>query len=118
MADLRCQHCGANLTPRDMEKPSCPYCETVLPHRARAAEQAEVVRQMLADRDGDGIPDAYAPMVQRWGGPADVAAVTRQATRSAGQTILLGVLMSGCVSVVVLAVMIGAFVLIWHQVAR
>ena len=59
MSDLRCPTCGANLTPMDMAKPNCSYCQTVLPHHARAAQQVAVVNQMMADRNGNGIPDAF-----------------------------------------------------------
>jgi hypothetical protein len=59
MSDLRCPTCGANLTPMDMAKPNCTYCQTVLPHHARAAQQVAVVNQMMADRNGNGIPDAF-----------------------------------------------------------
>jgi len=69
--NLRCTHCGANLTPQDMQNPDCPYCKTALPHHARAAEHAQLVSNMLADRDGDGVPDAYQPWVRNvmGGGP-------------------------------------------------
>lgn len=43
----------------DMAKPNCTYCKTVLPHHARAAQQVAVVNQMMADRNGNGIPDAF-----------------------------------------------------------
>lgn len=59
MSDLRCPTCGANLTPMDMARPNCAYCGTVLPHHARAAQQVAVVNQMMADRNGNGIPDAF-----------------------------------------------------------
>jgi hypothetical protein len=43
----------------DMARPNCAYCGTVLPHHARAAQQVAVVNQMMADRNGNGIPDAF-----------------------------------------------------------
>ena len=43
----------------DMAKPSCTYCKTVLPHHARAAQQVAVINQMMVDRNGNGIPDAF-----------------------------------------------------------
>ena len=43
--------------------PACRYCGTVLPHRARAAEQAEIVTQLLADKNRDGVPDALEGLV-------------------------------------------------------
>jgi hypothetical protein len=66
----RCSHCGANLTPADLMLPSCRYCGTALPHQVAAAQQSALVQQMLQDRNGDGIPDAFAPMVHgALGGP-------------------------------------------------
>lgn len=59
MSDLRCPTCGATLTPLDMAKPSCSYCGTVLPHHARAAEQAALVNQMMADRGASGMPRVF-----------------------------------------------------------
>lgn len=47
----------------DMAKPSCTYCGTVLPHHARAAQQVAVVNQMMADRNGNGIPDAFEGLI-------------------------------------------------------
>jgi hypothetical protein len=63
MSDLRCPTCGANLTPQDMAKPNCTYCKTVLPHHARAAQQVAVVNQMMQDRNGNGIPDAFEGLI-------------------------------------------------------
>ncbi|MBL9108122.1 MAG: hypothetical protein JNM74_02580 [Myxococcales bacterium] len=63
MSDLRCPTCGGTLTPMDMAKPSCTYCGTVLPHHARAAQQVAVVNQMMADRNGNGIPDAFEGLI-------------------------------------------------------
>ena len=42
-----CNHCGANLTLDDMRKPNCPYCGTVYPHHAQAAQHAEVMSRMM-----------------------------------------------------------------------
>ncbi len=69
MSDLRCYTCGANLTPMDMAKINCSYCGTVLPHHARAAQQVAVVNQMMADRNGNGIPDAFEGIVSGAQGP-------------------------------------------------
>jgi cobalamin biosynthesis Mg chelatase CobN len=59
-----CTNCGANLTTDDLRGNNCAYCGTVLPHRARAAQQVAVVQEMLADRNGNGIPDAFEGLVQ------------------------------------------------------
>jgi hypothetical protein len=54
---MRCSHCGHALSAAELEGQDCPYCRTVLPHRARAAEKVAVLQSLLADRDGDGVPD-------------------------------------------------------------
>ncbi len=59
-----CTNCGKNLTTDDLRRTDCAYCGTLLPHHARAAQQVAVVQQMLADRNGNGIPDAFEGMVQ------------------------------------------------------
>lgn len=46
-----------------MAKPACAYCKTVLPHHARAAQQVAVVNQMMQDRNGNGIPDAFEGLI-------------------------------------------------------
>jgi hypothetical protein len=63
-----CTHCGSNLTAADLMGTSCRYCGTALPHQVRAAQQVAVVNQMLADRNGDGIPDAFQHLVQPYPG--------------------------------------------------
>ena len=63
-----CSHCGSNLSAADLMGTSCRYCGTALPHQVRAAQQVAVVNQMLADRNGDGIPDAFQHLVQPYPG--------------------------------------------------
>ena len=60
---VNCTHCGKNLTTDDLRRVDCKHCGTVLPHHARAQQQIAVVQGMLADRNGNGIPDAYEPLV-------------------------------------------------------
>jgi len=60
---VNCTHCGKNLTTDDLRRVDCRHCGTVLPHHARAQQQIAVVQGMLADRNGNGIPDAYEPLV-------------------------------------------------------
>jgi len=43
----RCNHCGANLSLDDMRGTNCPYCSTVFPHHAQAAQHAVLVNQVL-----------------------------------------------------------------------
>ena len=52
-----CSHCGANLTLDDMRKTNCPYCGTVLPHHAMAAQQAQLANQVFVNQ---AIPQAIA----------------------------------------------------------
>jgi hypothetical protein len=42
-----CNHCGANLTLADLRNTNCPYCKTVLPHHAQAAQHAAVAGQVM-----------------------------------------------------------------------
>jgi hypothetical protein len=58
-----CSHCGKNLTTDDLRRVDCRHCGTVLPHHARAAQQVAVINQMMVDRNGNGIPDAFEPLV-------------------------------------------------------
>lgn len=67
-----CGHCGAALSAADLELDDCRYCGRVLPHRAKAAESAAKVEALLADKDGDGIPD----VVQGLMGPKGPAVTT------------------------------------------
>ncbi|MBX3259050.1 MAG: hypothetical protein KIS78_15910 [Labilithrix sp.] len=60
---VSCNNCGTNFTTDDLRGTSCRYCGTVLAHHARAAQQVAVVNQMLADRNGNGIPDAFEGLV-------------------------------------------------------
>jgi hypothetical protein len=56
---VSCTNCGKNFTTDDLRGTSCKYCGTLLAHHARAAQQVAVINQMMADRNGNGIPDAY-----------------------------------------------------------
>ena len=64
MPNVHCSYCGKNLSTDDLRGTNCTHCGTVLPHRARAAEQVALVQGMLADQNGNGIPDAFEPLVQ------------------------------------------------------
>ena len=54
---MKCDNCNAVLRPKDLGRSGCPYCGAVLSHEARAAEKAALVRKLLQDSDGNGIPD-------------------------------------------------------------
>jgi len=58
-----CTNCGKSFTTDDLRGTSCRYCGTLLAHHARAAQQVAVIHQMMADRNGNGIPDAYEGLV-------------------------------------------------------
>ena len=60
---VSCTNCGKNFTTDDLRGTSCRYCGTLLAHHARAAQQVAVVNQMMADRNGNGIPDAFEGIV-------------------------------------------------------
>ncbi len=60
---VACTNCGKNFTTDDLRGTSCKFCGTLLAHHARAQEQVAVVNAMLADRNGNGIPDAYEGLV-------------------------------------------------------
>ena len=54
---VSCTNCGKNFTTDDLRGTSCKFCGTLLAHHARAAQQVAVINQMMADRNGNGIPD-------------------------------------------------------------
>jgi hypothetical protein len=56
---VACTNCGKPFTTDDLRGTQCRYCGTLLAHHARAAQQLAVVSQVLADRNGNGIPDAF-----------------------------------------------------------
>ncbi len=70
MSATTCPHCGANLSLQDMTRPNCPYCNTVLPHHARAAEHAVLVNRILEQRIGAQYPGAPPPQIgHHYGAP-------------------------------------------------
>jgi hypothetical protein len=60
---VACTNCGKNFTTDDLRGTNCRYCGTLFAHHARAAEQVAVINHMMADRNGNGIPDAYEGLV-------------------------------------------------------
>jgi hypothetical protein len=50
----KCKACGAGLTLDDLRQTNCPYCKTVYPHHAQAAQHAQVagmvMNQMMAQQ--------------------------------------------------------------------
>jgi hypothetical protein len=57
---MQCTQCGAAATPEAVAAGHCSFCGTSFPHAVRAAEKARAVESLLADHDGDGVPDALA----------------------------------------------------------
>lgn len=124
----RCNTCGANLTLDDLRSPNCRYCGTVFPHRAQAEQHAQLAGQMMNQmmaqqaalqdqwRAGYGLgPMAPSPMMppppgspgSPYADPARLAAV---------QMANVGNL-SRMITVIVLAVVVGTFVLVGVIVA-
>lgn len=60
---VACNNCGKPFTTDDLRGTHCKYCGTLLAHHARAQQQVAVVKEMLADRNGNGIPDAFEGLV-------------------------------------------------------
>lgn len=60
---VACTNCGKNFTTDELRRTSCKYCGTLLAHHARAQEQVAMLNQMMMDRNGNGIPDAYEGMI-------------------------------------------------------
>lgn len=60
---VACTNCGKNFTTDDLRGTACKYCGTLLAHHARAQQQVAVINEMMADRNGNGIPDAYEGLV-------------------------------------------------------
>ena len=60
---VRCTNCGRTFTTDDLRGKSCRCSGTLLAHHARAAQQVAVIHSTTADRNGNGIPDAYEGLV-------------------------------------------------------
>ncbi len=43
----QCKSCGAGLTLEHLRGTNCPYCNTVFPHHAQAAQHAMVANQVM-----------------------------------------------------------------------
>lgn len=58
-----CTKCGAGLTPQDLMGVSCRYCGQALPHQVAAAQQAQLVNQVLANPQAmnNMMANAYPP---------------------------------------------------------
>lgn len=57
-----CTKCGAGLTPQDLMGVSCRYCGQALPHQVAAAQQAQLVNQVLANPQAmQNLANAYPP---------------------------------------------------------
>lgn len=64
----RCATCGASLSLEQLRGTDCPYCHTVFPHHGRAAEQAALVNQIMAQQTAQaGYPGAWQPPPAQYG---------------------------------------------------
>jgi hypothetical protein len=79
-----CGQCGASAG--DAEQSACSYCGALLPHAAEAARKAAMVRELLADRSGDGMPDLVSSML---GDVADAGASRKVIRSSDGTTVIV-----------------------------
>ena len=59
---MRCTTCGAEQSLEAVRRGTCEYCAKPLPNAVDAAAKAAAMRELLADRDGDGLPDALAQL--------------------------------------------------------
>lgn len=119
---MSCGHCGANLALEDMKRPNCPYCGTVLPHHARAAEHAALVNKVLEQRIGaqyPGMPPGQIPQIgHHFGAPMQGLEAFQhrqvdQAVRRAGWAVAVAVIVP-----VVLLVVVGMAAGLWMFLAR
>jgi hypothetical protein len=88
----RCAQCGAGLTAADLTRSACAHCGTALPHHVLAAQKAALVREILADRNGDGVPDVFQGMGATAGTPASsgVTVVGDLSGGAEGQVVVIG----------------------------
>ncbi|MEM9692526.1 MAG: hypothetical protein AAGA56_08280 [Myxococcota bacterium] len=78
---LNCRECGALITEAELSKKSCPYCGAILPHVADAKVKAELAKELLADRNGDGVPDMFEAVLKPAQPPAMVTWKSNVASR-------------------------------------
>ena len=55
---MNCSNCGGTQGLEAIRAGECEFCRAPLPHVVDAAAKAAAMNELLADRDGDGIPDA------------------------------------------------------------
>jgi hypothetical protein len=119
----KCTSCGAGLTLDDLRSPNCRFCGTVLPHRAQAEQHAQLVgnvmNQMMAQqaqvadqwRSNFGFGPQPGPPLGTPGYPyADPQRIAVQVSNQA-QTL------ARTITIVVLAIVIGSFVLVGATIA-
>jgi hypothetical protein len=110
-----CSACGAGLALEDLRAPNCRYCNTVLPHHARAMQQVQVINQVMAGgmfgvqgqqvqmdydpRQGPSVQVGGSPFL---GGPFVHPMQMQHASAKAGRTI----------TILVLSIVFGSFALV------
>ena len=106
----RCGHCGANLSLDDLRGTLCPYCQTALPHHARAAEHAVLVNKVLEQQMGKygyGMPPGGMPPIQYGAPPPAGYNPYAGMHQDIGKSIRRSVLISIVIGVVAMGVMVG-----------
>ena len=59
---MKCPTCSAGLSAEQMLGDNCPFCGVALPHAAEAIKETAELRELLRDRDGNGVPDIFDSM--------------------------------------------------------
>lgn len=59
---MKCPSCSAGLSAEQMLGDDCPFCGVALPHAAEAIKETAELRELLRDRDGNGVPDVFDAM--------------------------------------------------------
>ncbi|MBI4703755.1 MAG: hypothetical protein HY744_21810 [Deltaproteobacteria bacterium] len=125
---MKCQNCGAENPLAQASEGQCAYCGATLPHAAAALEKEALMRRLLEDRNGDGVPDGLQAlaMLQAEQARQTEAAGKIEADRRQlqllrllhGHSLRAARMTARLVRVPLLAVAIGVLVSIpWHLVA-
>jgi hypothetical protein len=113
-----CKNCGAGLSLDDLRGANCRYCGTVLPHRAQAEQQAQLVGQVMNQmigqqaqiqnqwRAGFGAPPM--PMMP----PGTPGLPYADAQRVAALSTAHAMRMSRVITYTVVAIIVGTFLLV------
>ena len=115
-----CEHCGANLKLDDMRRDECPYCGVVYPHKSMAQQHAEVASHMMGNimqqqaqvqnqfRAGFGGPQYPVQHPQHAFPPA----IHAQQARTAGNIIMVVVIVSVVAALLVVGLAVAMFLFV------